>query len=41
MRSCSANVAMIEMTTSRMIPQESKNGSMKLREVDSYSINIC
>jgi len=27
MRSCSANVAIIEMTTSRIIPQESKNGT--------------
>jgi hypothetical protein len=31
MRSCSANVAMIVMTTSRMMPQESKNGSMNER----------
>jgi hypothetical protein len=31
-RYCSANVAIIEMTTSRMIPHESKKGSMKLRQ---------
>jgi len=32
MRSCSASVAMMEMTTSRIIPQLSKNGSWKLRQ---------
>ena len=31
-RSCSARVAMILITTSRMMPHESKNGSMKLRQ---------
>jgi hypothetical protein len=28
MRSCSASVAMMLMTTSLMMPQESKNGSL-------------
>jgi hypothetical protein len=29
MRSCSASLAMMEMTTSRIIPQLSKNGSLE------------
>jgi hypothetical protein len=36
-RSCSARVAMMLITTSRMTPQESKNGSMKLRHATPYA----
>ena len=35
-RSCSASVAMIEITTSRIMPQESKKGSVKLRHATPY-----
>jgi len=41
MRSYSARVAMMEMTTSRIIPQLSKNGSWKLRQPTPQSSSCC
>jgi hypothetical protein len=41
MRSCSARVAMMEITTSRIIPQLSKNGSWKLRQPMPQSSSCC
>jgi hypothetical protein len=40
MRSCSASVAMIEITTSRMIPIESKNGSEKDRHAHGLAAQL-